>query len=87
MMKQRQESIGIYDQNGRPELAAGERDEVAIIASFLPQQMDEAEMAAADRRRRRGDRRRRPEGHGQGHRRPAGAYAGPHGFRQGERRS
>ncbi len=47
MVKQRQESIGIYEANGRPELAAGERDEVAVIATYLPQQMDEAEMEAA----------------------------------------
>ncbi len=47
MMKQRQESIAIYDANNRPELAAGEREEVAIIAEFLPQQLGEAETAAA----------------------------------------
>jgi uncharacterized protein YqeY len=47
MIKQRQESIAIYDQNNRPELAQQERDEAAVIASFLPQQMDEAETKAA----------------------------------------
>lgn len=47
MMKQRQESIAIYDSNNRPELAAGEREEVAIITEFLPQQLGEAETAAA----------------------------------------
>ncbi len=47
MIKQRQESMAIYDQNGRPELAQQEREEAAVIASFLPQQMDEAETRAA----------------------------------------
>jgi uncharacterized protein YqeY len=47
MTKQRQESISIYEANGRPELAAGERDEVAIISEFLPQQLGEDEMRAA----------------------------------------
>ena len=47
MIKQRQESMAIYDQNGRPELAQQEREEAEIIASFLPKQMDEAETRAA----------------------------------------
>ena len=47
MIKQRNESAGVYDQGGRPELAANERAEIAIIAGFLPQQMDEAETQAA----------------------------------------
>lgn len=47
MIKQRQESIAIYDANGRPELAESERLEVATITSFMPKQMDDAEMAAA----------------------------------------
>ena len=47
MTKQRQESVGIYEENGRPELAAGERAEIAIIADFLPKQLDEAETATA----------------------------------------
>jgi uncharacterized protein YqeY len=47
MIKQRQESIAIYDQAGRKELADQEREEVAVIRSFLPQQMDEAETRAA----------------------------------------
>ena len=44
MIKQRQESLGIYEQAGRHELATQEREEIAIIASYLPQQMSEAEM-------------------------------------------
>ncbi|MCO5091180.1 GatB/YqeY domain-containing protein [Bosea sp. (in: a-proteobacteria)] len=47
MIKQRQESIAIYDANGRPELADGERAEVAVIASYLPRQMSEAQVKAA----------------------------------------
>ena len=47
MIKQRQESIAIYDANSRPELADGERAEVAVISAYLPQQMGEAEVKAA----------------------------------------
>ena len=47
MIKQRTESAGVYEQGGRPELAANERAEIAIIESFLPTQMDEAETQAA----------------------------------------
>jgi uncharacterized protein YqeY len=47
MVKQRQESITMYEQGGRTELAQQERDEVTVISSYLPQQMDEAETKAA----------------------------------------
>ena len=47
MIKQRQESADVYDKGGRPELAAGERAEIAVISAFLPKQMDEAEVKAA----------------------------------------
>jgi len=47
LVKQRQESAGLYEKGGRGELAAQERAEIAVIQSFLPQQMGEAEMAAA----------------------------------------
>ena len=47
MIKQRQESMAIYEQNGRPELAQAEREEADVIQSFLPKQMDEAEIRAA----------------------------------------
>jgi len=47
MVKQRQESIAIYDANARPELAEGERAEVAVIECYLPRQMDEDAMKAA----------------------------------------
>jgi uncharacterized protein len=47
MIKQRHESIELYEKGGRAELAAQEREEIAIIASYLPQQMSEAEARAA----------------------------------------
>ena len=47
MIKQRQESMAIYDQNGRHELAQAEREEAEVIQGFLPQQMDEAETRKA----------------------------------------
>jgi uncharacterized protein len=45
MIKQRHESAALYDKGARPELAAQERGEIAVISSFLPQQLDEAEVA------------------------------------------
>jgi uncharacterized protein len=47
MIKQRRESIALYRQGNRPELAQQEEEEITIIESFLPQQMSEAETAAA----------------------------------------
>ena len=47
MVKQRRESIAMYEQGGRPELAEAEAREVAVIERFLPQQMSEAETTAA----------------------------------------
>ena len=47
MIKQRHESMAIYDQNGRPELAQAEREEAEIISSYLPRQLDEAETRQA----------------------------------------
>jgi uncharacterized protein YqeY len=49
MVKQRRESITLYEQGHRPELARQESEEIAIIESFLPQQMTEDEIAAAAR--------------------------------------
>ncbi len=46
-IKQRQESIAIYEANGRPELAAGETAEVEVIASYMPKQMSDDEVQAA----------------------------------------
>jgi uncharacterized protein YqeY len=47
MLKQRQDSIVAYEGAGRDELAAQERDEVAVLSEFLPQMMDEAGTRAA----------------------------------------
>ncbi len=42
MLKQRKESLSIYEEQGRDELAATEKEEIAIIEKYLPEQMDEA---------------------------------------------
>ena len=47
MIKQRRESIAMYETGGRAELAEAERAEVAVIEEFLPQQMSEEQTAAA----------------------------------------
>jgi uncharacterized protein len=47
MIKQRQESVELYEKGARPELAAAEREEIAIISAYLPKQMSEDEMKAA----------------------------------------
>jgi uncharacterized protein len=47
MIKQRRESIGLYEQGKRPELAEKERREIAIIENFLPQQLSDAEAEKA----------------------------------------
>jgi len=47
MVKQRRESIALYRQGNRPELAAKEEAEIAVIESFLPKQMSEEEVVAA----------------------------------------
>ena len=47
MIKQRQESVELYDKGGRPDLASAERAEIEIITGYLPKQMSDAEMTAA----------------------------------------
>jgi uncharacterized protein len=47
MIKQRRESIELYEKGGRPELAEKERGEIAIIERFLPQALGDAEAEAA----------------------------------------
>ena len=47
MIKQRQESVALYDKGGRPELAAQEREEIAVISAYLPKQMSDDEVKAA----------------------------------------
>jgi uncharacterized protein len=47
MIKQREDSVVAFEQGGRPELAAKEREEITVIREFMPQQMSEAETRAA----------------------------------------
>jgi uncharacterized protein YqeY len=47
MIKQREESATAYDTGNRPELAAGEREEIDIIRSFMPKQMSPEETKVA----------------------------------------
>lgn len=47
MVKQRRDSLAIYEQAGRPELAAKERDEITVIEEFLPKSLSEDETKAA----------------------------------------
>ena len=84
MIKQRRESIALYRQGNRPELAEQEEQEIAVIESFLPKQMSDEETAAAVRGSDRRDRRRRGQGHGQGDGRVARATR--RGHRHGPRR-
>ncbi len=46
MIKQRRDSIKLYEQGGRMELAQREAEEIAVIEEFLPEQMSDDEMAA-----------------------------------------
>ena len=47
MIKQRQESVELYQKGGREELAQQEREEIEIISGYLPKQMSDAEAGAA----------------------------------------
>lgn len=47
MVKQREESLGIYEKAGRDDLAVVEREEIAILSEFLPQGLSDAEVDAA----------------------------------------
>lgn len=47
MVKQRRESIALYEQGGRADLVEKEQGEIRVIEGFLPKQMDEAEAGAA----------------------------------------
>lgn len=46
MAKQRQESIDIYKEQGREDLAEKEVEELSVIKSYLPEEMDESELKA-----------------------------------------
>src|SRR6476660_3767794 len=47
--KQRKESIEVYERTGRADLAAGEKEELAILESYLPQGMSDAELESVMR--------------------------------------
>ncbi|MGA9008213.1 MAG: GatB/YqeY domain-containing protein [Xanthobacteraceae bacterium] len=47
MVKQRRESLDIYEKAGRSDLAAKERGEIDIITKYLPKQMSDIEAASA----------------------------------------
>ena len=47
MIKQRQESLDIYEKAGRTDLAAQEREEIAIISAYLPQHLSDLEAGEA----------------------------------------
>ena len=47
MIKQRQESVELYQKGGRDDLVKQEQEEIAIISGYLPKQMSDAEMQAA----------------------------------------
>lgn len=49
MVRQRGESIKLYERGGRVDLAAREAEEIVIIEDFLPRQLDDAEIGAAIR--------------------------------------
>ncbi|MCQ0987307.1 GatB/YqeY domain-containing protein [Jiella marina] len=49
MIKQREESARVYEENGRLELAEQEREEIAVIREFLPAQLDTGEIERACR--------------------------------------
>jgi uncharacterized protein len=47
MMKQRKDSLEIFEKQGREDLAVKEREEMAVIEKFLPKQLTEAEIKEA----------------------------------------
>ena len=48
-VKQRQDSIESFEKGGRPELAAKEKEELALLSAYLPQQMSGDELSGAVR--------------------------------------
>jgi hypothetical protein len=47
MMKQRKDSLEIFEKQGRTDLAVKEKEEMEVIERFLPKQLSEAEIRAA----------------------------------------
>lgn len=50
LLKTRQESMEVYEKNGRPELAQKEREEITVIRRYLPAMLESAELEAVLRR-------------------------------------
>ncbi len=50
LVKQRRESIRLYREGNRPELAAREEQEMAVLLEFMPRQLEQAEIEALVRR-------------------------------------
>ena len=44
LAKQRKDSLSIFEEQGREDLAVTEREELAILETYLPKQMDEAQI-------------------------------------------
>ena len=85
MVKQRQESVAIYEQGGRPELAQQEREEIEIIQGYMPKQLSDEEVKVGDRRGDQGGGRHLGQGHGQGDGGAQGEICRADGYRQGRR--
>ena len=85
MIKQRRESLAIYEKAGRTEQAQQEAGEIAVIEEFLPKQMSEAEAKAAIAGVVKEVGATSAQGHGPGDGHPQGALCGPDGLRQGQR--
>ena len=66
MIKQRRDSIEQFTKGNRPELAAAEAAEIAVIEEFLPKALDEAALRPGQRGRSRSRRRHRQATHAQG---------------------
>lgn len=50
LVKQRRDSLSIYEEQGRDDLAQTEREEIAVIEKYLPQQLSEEELEAEIRK-------------------------------------
>ena len=76
-VKQRQDSIESFEKGGRPELAAKEKEELAILNAYLPQAMDAKELESAVRDGDRRSRRDFPRANGRGDESVAGEARWP----------
>ncbi len=85
MVKQRQESAKAFEDGKRPELAAQENAEIAIISDFLPSQMEEGEAKIAIGQAIRDTGATGARDMGKVMAELKAKYAGQHGFRQGKR--